>query len=113
MYIMSIYRAILPLWAPTEACWLLAASPLRIFQPAKLVCIGESDNYTCMNQTTTHVCRAAAAGIAARAGPLLRRAAVAQWEVRLRVVGGGAWRIVASLPTGARTKMLKLHHAAP
>ena len=44
--------------------------------------------------------RAAAAGIAARAGPLLRRAAVAQWEVRLRVASGGAWRIVASLPTG-------------
>lgn len=44
--------------------------------------------------------RAAAAGIAAHAGPLLRRAAVAQWEVRLPIAGGGAWRIVASSPTG-------------
>lgn len=44
--------------------------------------------------------RAAAAGIAARAGPLLRRAAVAQWEARLRIAGGGAWRLVASSPTG-------------
>lgn len=34
----------------------------------------------------------------------LRRAAVAQWEVRLRVPdASGAWRLVISTPTGART----------
>ena len=26
---------------------------------------------------------------------------MAQWEARLRIEGGGAWRIVASSPTGA------------
>ena len=35
-------------------------------------------------------------------GASLRRAAVAQWEVRLRVPdASGAWRLVISTPTGA------------
>jgi hypothetical protein len=46
--------------------------------------------------------RSAAAGVILRQGAALRRAAVAQWEVRLRVADrGGAWRIVVSIPTGA------------
>lgn len=37
----------------------------------------------------------------ARHGAQLRRAAVAQWEVRLRVPAkAAAWRVVVSLPTG-------------
>ena len=37
----------------------------------------------------------------ARHGSHLRRAAVAQWEVRLRVPdASGAWRIVVASPTG-------------
>ena len=37
----------------------------------------------------------------ARAGPLLLRAGVAQWEARLRTAAGNAWRLLASFPTGA------------
>ena len=49
--------------------------------------------------------RAAAAGVILRQGAALRRAAVAQWEVRLRVSDrGGAWRIVVSIPTGASSR---------
>jgi hypothetical protein len=45
--------------------------------------------------------RAAAAAIAARLSPQLRRAAVAQWEVRLRVPDrSGAWRVVVAAPSG-------------
>ena len=45
--------------------------------------------------------RAAAAAITARHGAALRRAAVAQWEVRLRVPDkSGAWRVVVAAPTG-------------
>lgn len=45
--------------------------------------------------------RAAAAGITVRHGAALRRASVAQWEVRLPVVDkSGAWRVVVSAPTG-------------
>lgn len=45
--------------------------------------------------------RATAAVVMARHSARLRRAAVAQWEVRLRTAdGSGAWRIVASSPTG-------------
>ena len=46
--------------------------------------------------------RAAGATVMARYGAALRRAAVAEWEVRLRVPdGSGAWRLVVSSPTGA------------
>ena len=39
-----------------------------------------------------------------RHGTDLRRTAVAQWEVRLRVNdNSGAWRLVVSLPTGQST----------
>ncbi len=52
--------------------------------------------------------RSAAATVMARYGASLRRAAVAEWEVRLRVPdGSGAWRLVVSSPTGAA--MLCLH----
>lgn len=45
--------------------------------------------------------RAAGATVMARYGASLRRAAVAEWEVRLRVPdGSGAWRLVVSSPTG-------------
>lgn len=45
--------------------------------------------------------RTAAAAITARHGAALRRAAVAQWEVRLRVPDkSGAWRVVVAAPTG-------------
>ena len=45
--------------------------------------------------------RAAAAAAMGRHSSALRRAAVAQWEVRLRVNDhSGAWRLVVSLPTG-------------
>lgn len=47
------------------------------------------------------VLRAAGATVMARYGAALRRAAVAEWEVRLRVPdGSGAWRLVVSSPTG-------------
>ena len=46
--------------------------------------------------------RSAAATVMARYGASLRRAAVAEWEVRLRVPdGSGAWRLIVSSPTGA------------
>lgn len=46
--------------------------------------------------------RAASATMTARHGAGLRRAAVAQWEVRLPVPdSSGAWRLVVSSPTGA------------
>jgi hypothetical protein len=45
--------------------------------------------------------KAGAASIIAKHSTLLRKAAVAQWEVRLRVTDStGAWRVVASSPTG-------------
>jgi hypothetical protein len=45
--------------------------------------------------------RAAAAAITARHSTQLRKAAVAQWEVRLRVPDkSGAWRVVVAAPTG-------------
>ena len=45
--------------------------------------------------------RSAGATVMARYGATLRRAAVAEWEVRLRVPdGSGAWRLVVSSPTG-------------
>jgi acetyl-CoA carboxylase/biotin carboxylase 1 len=45
--------------------------------------------------------RAAAGAITARRGAQLRRAAVAQWEIKLRVADkSGAWRVVVSAPTG-------------
>ncbi len=45
--------------------------------------------------------RAAGATVMARYGAGLRRAAVAQWEVRLPVPdASGAWRLVVSSPTG-------------
>ena len=48
------------------------------------------------------LCRTAAASILQTHGAALRRAAVAQWEVRLRVADrSGAWRIIVSIPTGA------------
>jgi acetyl-CoA carboxylase/biotin carboxylase 1 len=48
--------------------------------------------------------RTACAAVMARHGAALRRAAVAQWEVRLRLPdASGAWRLVVSSPTGARS----------
>ena len=45
--------------------------------------------------------KAACAGFVARHGAEMRRAAVAQFEVRLRVPDdSGAWRLVVSSPTG-------------
>ncbi|PSC75189.1 acetyl-carboxylase 1-like [Micractinium conductrix] len=45
--------------------------------------------------------RTAAAAITARHSTSLRKAAVAQWEVRLRVPDkSGAWRVVVAAPTG-------------
>lgn len=41
-----------------------------------------------------------------RYGAALRRAAVAEFEVRLRVPDtSGAWRLVVSLPTGERPSL--------
>lgn len=49
----------------------------------------------------TAALRAAGATIMARYGASLRRAAVAEWEVRLPVPdASGAWRLVVSSPTG-------------
>lgn len=46
--------------------------------------------------------KSACAAVVARHGNELREARVAQWELKLRVPDGtGAWRVVASLPTGA------------
>ncbi|KAK9799384.1 hypothetical protein WJX73_008409 [Symbiochloris irregularis] len=54
--------------------------------------------------------RAAAAAAMARHSSTLRRTAVAQWEVRLRVNdGSGAWRLVVSLPTGHETGEDNIH----
>ena len=54
--------------------------------------------------------RAAAAAAMARHGAELRRTAVAQWEIRLRVGdNSGAWRLVVSLPTG-QTHSSCTHH---
>ena len=48
--------------------------------------------------------RTAAAALTLRHGAALRKAAVAQWEVKLRVPDkSGAWRVVVSAPTGACT----------
>ena len=45
--------------------------------------------------------RAAAAAVTAKCSVSLRRAAVAQWEIKLRVSDkSGAWRVVVSVPTG-------------
>ena len=53
--------------------------------------------------------RSAAATVMARYGASLRRAAVAEWEVRLRVPdGSGAWRLVVSSPTGAALSVLRV-----
>ncbi|KAK9805253.1 hypothetical protein WJX72_008860 [[Myrmecia] bisecta] len=48
------------------------------------------------------VLRGACAAVIARHGHHLRKAAVAQWEVRMRSsgAGSGAWRVVVSSPTG-------------
>lgn len=49
----------------------------------------------------TAALRAAGATVMARYGASLRRAAVAEWEVRLPVPdASGAWRLVVSSPTG-------------
>lgn len=49
-----------------------------------------------------------AASIFAKHSTRLRKAAVAQLEIRLRVTDNtGAWRLVASSPTGARTKQIE------
>ena len=56
------------------------------------------------------LCRSAAASILQTHGAALRRAAVAQWEVRLRVGDrSGAWRIVVSIPTGASSCCMFRH----
>lgn len=45
--------------------------------------------------------RNSAGSVTARASAALRRAAVAQWEVKLRIPSSaGAWRIVVSVPSG-------------
>lgn len=45
--------------------------------------------------------RAAAAVLTVRHGAALRKAAVAQWELKLRVPDkSGAWRVVVFAPTG-------------
>ena len=45
--------------------------------------------------------RSAAASITAKCSAQLRRTAVGQWEVKIRVSNkGGAWRVVVSVPTG-------------
>jgi acetyl-CoA carboxylase/biotin carboxylase 1 len=46
--------------------------------------------------------RAAAASITAKCSAQLRRAAIAQWEVKLRVSDktGSAWHVIVSVPTG-------------
>ncbi|KAL4525084.1 hypothetical protein Ndes2526A_g07171 [Nannochloris sp. 'desiccata'] len=46
--------------------------------------------------------RAAAASITAKCSAQLRRAAIAQWEVKLRVSdkAGSAWHVIVSVPTG-------------
>lgn len=45
--------------------------------------------------------RSVAGDITMRASAALRRAAVAQWEIKLRVSSSaGAWRVVVSVPTG-------------
>eukprot|EP00884_Botryococcus_braunii_P014175 jgi/Botrbrau1/22759/Bobra.0132s0090.2 len=48
--------------------------------------------------------KAGAASITSKHSTLLRKAAVAQWEIRFRVTDStGAWRLVASSPTGHET----------
>ncbi len=47
--------------------------------------------------------RAGTAALITQHSAAIRAAGVAVWEVRLRVSdGGGAWRVVAELPTGER-----------
>lgn len=54
--------------------------------------------------------RSAGATVMARYGASLRRAAVAEWEVRLRVPdGSGAWRLVVSSPTGEGFFLVRTH----
>lgn len=54
--------------------------------------------------------RAAGATVMARHGAGLRRAAVAQWEVRLPVPdASSAWRLIVSSPTGQLLLLFPLH----
>lgn len=53
------------------------------------------------NHKVAAALKSACAAVVARRGNQLRRACVAQWEVKLRVPDNtGAWRVVVSLPTG-------------
>lgn len=53
------------------------------------------------NHKVAAALRSACAAVVSRRGSQLRKASVAQWEVKLRVPDTtGAWRVVVSLPTG-------------
>jgi hypothetical protein len=57
--------------------------------------------------TVAAALRSAAGALASRHGARLRRAAVAQWDVKLRVADkSGAWRVVVSAPTGKCIRIL-------
>ncbi|GMH43409.1 hypothetical protein BSKO_11331 [Bryopsis sp. KO-2023] len=56
------------------------------------------------DQKVAAALKSTCAAVVSRRGAELRRASVAQWEVRLRVPDKtGAWRVVVSLPTGHET----------
>lgn len=55
--------------------------------------------------------RAAAARVLCRQAAALRTAAVAEWEIRLRVRdGSGAWRVRATMPTGVQMKGFSIYN---
>lgn len=65
-------------------------------------------------QQTAAALRAACADLMTTHGGGLRRAAVAQWEVRLAAPQGApAWRVVVASPTGDKNSKLRTLHAKP
>lgn len=56
--------------------------------------------HTCRHSQTARSLQALALAVDARVGPPLHRCGVTQWEMRVGIRGGGAWRMVVSNPTG-------------
>lgn len=68
---------------------------LTVTQPLDPLCAQQEE------QQTAAALRAACADLMTKHGGGLRRAAVAQWEVRLAAPQGApAWRVVVASPTG-------------
>ena len=83
---------------------------LSVLHPLPLACSQEGEA-----ARVAAALKAAAAAAVARHSTELRRAAVAQWEFRLRLPeASGAWRIVVSLPSGkAWVAAFRPLHGAP